>query len=922
MAPRLRLYLALSGLLSSAIAQFFQNSSSSSAATVHWLGEKPTHNYGTTFGLPWPQGRYPANHTTFTASSGSGEQVDLQSWVTGYWADGSVKWTGHAISASDSSYDEYTVTARTDNSSTSVPATSSTGSLAVSDSAASITVDTGKLKVSFPKEGSIVISSIQTKSGKTIGQDGHLVLRSQSGVGSNSSIEHFAFSSNIESASVSEQNSVRALVTVRGKHQAVGGGSHDDWLPFVLRFYLYANSDSIRLVHSIVFDGAADRDFITGLGIKFGVPLANEAYYNRHVRIAGVEGGILNEAVQGITGLRRDPGAAVKTAQYKGEKLPSIETWDTRVSSRLKWIPTWSDYSLNQLSADGFTLQKRTKAGQSWVKISGGTRAGGLAYLGGATQGGLAVGLRDFWKRYPSGLEISDAASDLGEVTVWLYSPSSEPLDLRPFHDGLGQKNYTAELDALEITYEDWEEGFDTPYGIARTSEVFLFGFEQTPPSDTLSSLTEHINNPPVLVATPEHLKESKALGTYWDLPDTSNAESSAIESHLDFLFKFYQDQIEQRRWYGFLDYGDFMHTYDTDRHTWRYDIGGYAWDNSELSPDLFFWLYFLRTGREDVYRFAEALTRHTGEVDVYHLGQWKGLGTRHGVQHFSDSAKQARISQPQYRKYFYYLSGGDERVGELLDELLDTDKTYGVLDPQRKVRTDGWKPTPNSTVAFGLGTDWGAMAGGWLIAWERRSLRWEEAKTKLTNTITGIANLKNGFVTGSGLYDLQNWTLGPPPADPQNRGNVSVSHLSAVFGLPEVVSEAIEYYGSSLPAGFKDAWLDYCYYFDASRAEQTSRYGVSFGSLNLYQGHSRLAAYASRERGNATLAKRAWKEFFASDGLKPTAAWNSTRVEGSAVLVPVDEAAWLSTNDLAQYGLAAIQNLALIPDSLATWNS
>jgi hypothetical protein len=34
----------------------------------------------------------------------------------------------------------------------------------------------------------------------------------------------------------------------------------------------------------------------------------------------------------------------------------------------------------------------------------------------------------------------------------------------------------------------------------------------------------------------------------------------------------------------SFLDYGDFMHTYDPDRHTWRYDVGGYAWDNSELS--------------------------------------------------------------------------------------------------------------------------------------------------------------------------------------------------------------------------------------------------------------------------------------------------------------------------------------------------
>jgi len=761
-------YLVFCGILDIATPLSVSNitsSNNSSAVTVHWIGAKPTYLKGTTFGLPWPLGKYHPDNTKFTASvSDSNESIDIQTWVTGYWPDGSIKWSGHAIPASRHVHDKYTITAQPSAASSKNRSTKS--SLVVTDTADAIKVDTGKLIISFPKGGSSLVSEIKTKNGKVIGRNGRLVLESQSGVAhdsatrGNSSIKYFNFESNIDSVSVANLTSVRVLVAIRGKHQLASSGDHDNWLPFTVRFYLYANSDNIKLVHSLVFDGLADKDFITGIGIRFGVPLTGVEQYNRHIRISGVDGGLLSEAVQGITGLRRDPGAAVRTAQYNGSELPPKLTWDPRVSSRLKWIPTWSDYKLSQLSADGFTLKKRTKAGQSWVNIPGGSRAGGLAYLGG-TKGGLAIGLRDFWKRYPSGLEISGAASDLGSITVWLYSPEAEPLDLRAFHDGLGQKTYTDELDALEITYEDWEDGFDTPYGIARTSEISIYGFETTPSSEILVGLTEHINNPPVLIADPVYLKETEAIGTYWSLPDTSSATSTSIEAHLDFLFKFYQQQVEQRKWYGFLDYGDFMHAYDTDRHTWRYDIGGYAWDNSELSPDLFFWLYFLRTGREDVYRFAEALTRHTGEVDVYHIGKWKGLGTRHGVQHFSDSAKQARISQPQYRKYFYYISGGDERVGELLEELLDTDQTYGVLDPQRKVRTDGWVPMPNSTVAFSLGTDWSSLAGGWLIEWERRGLRWEEAKARLTSTITGIANLKNGFVTGSGLYDLGSGSLG-----------------------------------------------------------------------------------------------------------------------------------------------------------------
>ncbi|KAL4731334.1 hypothetical protein ACLX1H_000299 [Fusarium chlamydosporum] len=872
---------------------------SSSSAKVHWLGDKPDFTSGTTFGVPWPQSKHFPKRTKFAASSVSGQNVDLQSWVTGYWADGSVKWTGHAIPASEDVLDEYVIRAIADdtgiNSTVSSRGQDKRSSISVTQTSGEIKVVNGKVTVVFPKEGSVIVKEIQSN-GKRVAQNGRLVLQSKSGVSHPSDddaklYKTLHFQSKIDNVTVSDQNTARALITVRGQHEATD---------------------------NLVFDGDAEKDFISGVGLRFDVPLEDEELYNRHVRIAGVDGGLLSEAVQGITGLRRDPGINVRESQFDGKELPDKSTWDVRVSSRMHWIPPWNDYSISQLSSDGFTLKKRTKSGQSWVNIPGGTRAEGLAYLGGATVGGLAVGLRDFWKRFPTGFDISSAASDEGSITLWLYSPAAEPLDLRPYHDGLGQKNYTDQLDALEITYEDWEQGFDTPYGIARTSELYIIAFDKTPPQDTLASYVNQINDPPVLVPEGEYIRNTKALGSYWAPADTSTAASKNLEDNIDFLAKFYQYEVEHRRWYGFLDYGDFMHTYDPDRHEWRYDIGGYAWDNSELSPDLFFWQYFLRTGRKDIYRFAEALTRHTGEVDVYHIGDWKGLGTRHGVQHFSDSAKQARISQPQYRKYFYYLSGGDERIGELFEELLDTDKTYGVLDPQRKVRTDGWVPTPNATVAFSLGTDWGALAGGWLIDWERRGPRWKESKAKLTSTMESIARLKNGFVTGNGLYSLQNWTLGPPPADPDNKGHVDVSHLSAVFGLPEVVSELIEYIGDDLPEGFKQAWLDYCYYFEATPAEQQARYGKDFGKLNLYQGHSRLTAYAANQQRNKTMASLVWQKFFDSDGFRaPNATFETTPIPDHEGLIPGKEAPWVSTNDVAQYGLAVIQNLALARDAL-----
>lgn len=899
---------------------------SSRAVRVHWVGDTPAYTFGTTFGLPWPQGEFQYNATSFSVSTEGNRQIPLQSWVTGYWRDGSVKWTGHAIPPLPQPKKVYTITASKSESQERTSQDSHPSPIKVVNNTEEVIVGTGNITVSFPKQGSSVVSSVKSSKGLVVGRNGKLVLHSQSAIAetvasrANTSVEYLNFESHVNDVSVSHDNSIRALVTIRGDHRVTTKGDHRDWLPFVLRFYLYADSDTVRIVHTIVFDSKAEEDFVNGLGIQFDVPLKDEELYNRHLRIPGVKGGFLHEAVQGITGLRRDPGEEVRSAQFEGTQTPNVSTWETKVSSRLHWIPVWNDYKLSQLSPDGFTLKKRTKSGQGWINIPAGTRSEGLAYLGGATKGGLAIGLRDFWKRYPTGIDIANAGSDQGQITLWLYSPEAGPLDLRPYHDGLGQDTYAKQTDALEITYEDYEPGFNTPYGIARTSEVFLRAFDTTPSGDELARVSAIINEPPILAADPEYIRETKAAGSYWAPPTDSSTQTSnatAIESHLDFLVNFYQAQVNQRRWYGFLDYGDFMHTYDEDRHIWRYDIGGYAWDNSELSPDLFLWQYFLRSGRADIYRLAEALTRHTGEVDVYHIGKWKGLGTRHGVQHFGDSGKQVRIAQPQYRKYFYYLSGGDERVGELLDEALDADKTYNILDPQRKVREDAWKPAPGEPAAIWLGTDWAGLAAGWLIEWERRGPLWEEARQKITGTARGIASLKNGFVTGSGLYAINNGSLLPPPSDPANQGEVLVSHLNSVFGLPEVVSEVLEYWGSDAPAGFEDAWLDYCYYYGASGEEQKTRYGEVFSKISLIQGHSRLSAYFANQRQNATVAARAWDEFYTDlEGFTEDAPWVASVVNGSAVLIPVDEATWITTNIVAQYGLAAIQNLALLGTS------
>jgi hypothetical protein len=856
-----------------------------------WLEGKPTTAAVTTWGTPWPKGAVPADQS-FALKAADGADVPLQSWPTAYWPDGSLKWSAHAI-AVDAPAESYTLGPGT--------ATAPARPVTVKNEKLYVDVDTGVIRARIRKSGPEVVSQIW-RGDVLIAHKGVLVNLKQDKIADDEEggAVRESYQSDIQKVTVEQAGPVRAVVKVDGRHKS---RKHRTWLPFSVRLYFTAGAENLRMVHTFVYDRDGQKDYIAGLGVRFSVPM-RDAAYDRHIRFVGEGHGMVTEAVKGITGLRRDPGAAVRSAQVAGSKLPDPATWDQRVTTRLQWIPEWGDYSLSQLTADGFTVKKRTEKGRGWVSVDQGKRASGLGYVGGVS-GGLAFGLRDFWQRHPTQLDIRNAASDDAEVTVWLWSPAAGAMDMRFYHDGMGEDTYPKQLDALEITYEDYEPGFGTPYGIARTSELTFWALAATPTADRLGDLADQVRTPPQLINPVDHVVSAKVFGGLFSPVDRSVPAKNAIEDHLDFLFDYYRGQVESRHWYGFWDYGDIMHTFDEDRLVWRYDVGGYAWDNSELSPDLWLWYAFLRSGRADIFRFAEAMTRHTGEVDVYHLGQWAGLGTRHGVQHWADSAKQQRISTAAYRRFYYYLTA-DERTGDLLSELVDSDQTFLVLDPLRKIRTEPYTPDPHA-LSIGLGTDWSGLAAAWLTEWERHGPKADVAKAKLLGTMETIGAMPNGFVTGSGLYDLDTGRFAPV-----TEKIVSVSHLSAMFGQVEICAELIDLV--DMPA-FEAAWLQYCRLYNATRAEQTDECGAYFGNLILRQGHARLTAYAAVRLNRPDLAARSWKEFYTGDGYAPTLPWSADDV--TSTLNPTKAAKWVSTNTTALYGLSAIQTLALTGDQI-----
>jgi hypothetical protein len=871
---------------------------------ARWIeGTPPQTLGGVTWTVPWPCGQI--HSTADLTVLADGQPIAADTWPLAYWPDGSVKWSAHAAALPSKAPAALSVERGTP------PAPQST--IKVTSIDGGVLIDTGVLRCTLATSGPDLIRQIEV-AGKPVLTAGrlvaHLATSPEPGQGTRQ-----RYVSSIRTVTAETGHTLRTVVKIEGVHVADDAQKGTEVFPFVVRLYFYAGSDRIRIVHSFIYDRDENKEFLAGLGLTFQVPLRDELY-DRHIRFVGDDHGLLGEAVRGITGLRRDPGQTVREAQVAGQKTPPISEWNRSVVPNLQYIPAWGDYRLTQLAPDGFLIQKRTKQGHAWIQSGAGHRAAGTAYVGGAS-GGVAFGLRDFWQRCPTELSIANAHTDAATVTLWMYSPSAQPLDMRFYHDGLGQDTYAKQNAGLDITYEDYEPGYGTPYGIARTSELFLWATASTPSRDDIAGFADVVRKPPQLLCHPARYLGAGVFGGIWTLPDTSSTPVKAgIEAMLTQVMEQYIRDVDQRRWFGFWDFGDVMHTYDSDRHTWRYDVGGFAWDNSELSPDLFFWTMVLRTARPDYYRFAEAHVRHTGEVDVYHIGRFAGLGTRHNVQHWGCSSKQTRISTSIYRRHFYFLTA-DERVGDLLRAQVTEGETFKKIVIGRKVgATDDTPSLPLPPVEnappggkIGCGAmGWGNIMSAWLTEAERTGDKaWHD---RIRTSLRTIAALPKGLYT-------ENWKLDLDTGEVTHDGpvDVGVSHLTACFGLPEISAELIRTYPEEGKL-YAETWAQYGILYNAPAAERDAALGKRLKGFSLNDSHSRATAFAAWWRKDPQLAARAWKEYFGPEGTTrfTRAQRESKHLQGPDVLLPIDEIP-LGTNG-AQSWLASLQNLHYIGES------
>lgn len=838
------------------------------------------------FGCMWSKGEL-AKDTDLTKAlkcvAGTNE-VLMQSRILGYWPDGSIKWTGH-IADSKELGSEFEVNI----------VDSSAKAMAKADlnnNDTKIVIEGLGTTVNVTKNSQYIFDEVIADN-KSVMKNARLVLKLEEPRiidGCEAKIVKDYIGKVVETT-IEDQGELQTVIKFAGVHESADG---DKKIPFILRMTVGKTLKEIRFQHTFIYDGDENKDFLKGLGIEFSAPLTGPLY-NRHIKMM-TDYGLMHELMMPLSAWHPRVPVDVYKEQLSGKKMELNEELTEMARKIDEGGPHWDTYSITQDSAQHFRIHKK-QAGDNLCFIDclhGNRSNGGVAF--GSESGSITVGIRDFWEKYPSGVEVSGLTGDEAKTTIWFYSPEAESYDFRHY----ANRGY------FDVCYEGYEYKGADPDGIACTNECAIVYSPQIIPDDEdVTNFANAVNTIPVYIADPKFYHDMGAFG-YWSLPKEGSEVNNWLETQLDNAFNFYKNEIEQRGWYGLFNYGDFMHTYDANRHQWKYDVGGYAWDNTELVPTLWLWLYFIRTGREDVFTVAEKLSRHASEVDVYHMGKYKGLGSRHNVRHWGCPCKEARIAMAHHHRVFYYLTG-DRRLEDIFDELKDNEESFMNRDPLGDFYDKATMVYPTHARS---GPDWSSLCSNWYTEWERHDdIRYKE------KMLIGLNDIK---ATPLKLTSGPDFEFDPKSLHLRYIGERTTggSHLQVCMGAPLVWMEMADAFDDE---EFKTMIANHGRFAILSHEEQVAESNGLIGNRQfafqfMFSG---MAAYCAWYKKDKELAMKVWRILLetvisenALEGFTPITLNNVGNHKN------LSEIPWITTNFVAQWCLNYIMVSQFIGDS------
>ncbi len=306
----------------------------------------------------------------------------------------------------------------------------------------------------------------------------------------------------------------------------------------------------------------------------------------------------------------------------------------------------------------------------------------------------LGLALRDMAESFPKALV---ATAD--GLEAQLYPLAASPWDLSRYSDSIDTSNgETGDADNRGAQ------------GLSKTETLLLLfgtgGLDEGALEDAAAALD---GGDLLLLADPQWASDAAVMGLGPFAFDGSGG--SEVHYRIDRVLHVMADfmrynQREQFGWYGIEDYGDIRGRFDGGdaSFTW-WELGRYGWSGNSGEPSNQLWTQFLRAPSQQVYLDAEALARHTLDVQTVHFGNAASLGAadwgghnrefavgslhRHGRQAWSGYAGLPEYSHLSGVETYYYLTG-DGRAREVMFEGAQFMMRYGVDNPEYTATVNG----------------------------------------------------------------------------------------------------------------------------------------------------------------------------------------------------------------------------------------
>ena len=462
-------------------------------------------------------------------------------------------------------------------------AAQTSGALTVKESEPRASKSTpGSSSCRLPRRGANVIDSI-TRAGREALRDGKLVLLRQDRAASSADAQVRAgnFRKHDRESHLEQRGPARAVVKVEGKHS---NGQH-------------APGCRSRCV-SISTPAATRCACCTP---SSSTAMRSQRFHPRHrtafLRAAATTRSTIVTCASWASGdgvfarSRARPHRTAPRSRSSGapgaDRRASLSPAITPVANNLlQYIPAFGDWTLLQPNANSFTIRKRTADGHAWLDARAASAPAVSAMSAdrpAASRSASAISGRAIRRSSTSATRSENQAQrhDVGVGARRAARWTCASITTVSARTRTRSRSRAASRSPTKTTSPASARRW-----ASRAPASSCCGFcRATPTRDTPHGAGRRAARARRSSCRHRKPRSSPACsGTPFRCLRRRAPEHAQLEQRLDWMFDFYRGQQDQRGWYGFWNYGDVMHTYDFDRHEWRYDVGGFAWDNSELA--------------------------------------------------------------------------------------------------------------------------------------------------------------------------------------------------------------------------------------------------------------------------------------------------------------------------------------------------